>query len=172
MCGSSSTSIRDESAGAPLRAVLYAGTVERVFRTAIRLRWLPRHVLLIVLVTTLSLLGRWQWDVSESQRGGLQNLLYAFQWWFMAAMVIYGWARLLHDAAHPKAPAATNTIPVPTASGSDGERWTRRRSTSELIDAQLATGDSASAAAGESDDELAAYNDYLARLNQRAERAH
>ncbi|MGH8888963.1 MAG: hypothetical protein ACRDV3_04285 [Acidothermaceae bacterium] len=144
-----------------------------MFRTALRLRWLPRHVLLVVLVTTLSLLGRWQWDVSESQRGGLQNLLYAFQWWFMAAMVIYGWARLLHDAAHPKA-ATTSTVSssvAPAGLVADGESWTPRLSTSDLIDAQLATADTESAA-GESDDELVAYNEYLARLNQRAQRAH
>ena len=68
---------------------------------------------MLVLVAVLSLLGRWQWDVSQSARGGLQNFLYAFQWWFIAMMVIYGWWRLLHDeavkkhASPPAEPAAS-----------------------------------------------------------------
>ncbi len=57
-------------------------------------------MLALVLIAALILLGRWQWDVSESSRGGLQNLLYAFQWWAMAAMVVYGWWRLLRDDAY------------------------------------------------------------------------
>jgi len=131
---------------------------------------------MVVLVVTLSLLGRWQWDVSET-RGGLQNLLYAFQWWFVAAMVIYGWARLLHDDAHPQEAAekraakmrVSATSPA-AAPADDSGAWGRRVSTSELIEAQLATADTG-ATPGESDTELAEYNQYLARLNERAERA-
>jgi len=137
---------------------------------------------MLVLVATLSLLGRWQWDVSESQRGGLQNLLYAFQWWFMAAMVIYGWWRLLHDDAHPNARSVAQAASGRTTAGVAGVRlagaglvdddgWPARVSTSDLIDAQLATADSETTA-GETDEDLARYNEYLAHLNQRAERAH
>ena len=131
---------------------------------------------MLILVAALSLLGRWQWDVSQSQRGGLQNLLYAFQWWFMAGMVIYGWARLLHDEAHPK---ATTEAPArgesPAAEGlskalAGEEPWTYRTATSDLIDAQLAVADDG-AKAGETDEELVEYNQYLAFLNARAERA-
>ena len=71
-------------------------TVDTVVRTAFRLRWLPRHVLALVLIAALILLGRWQWDVSESPRGGLQNLLYAFQWW---AMAVHGRLWLVAAAA-------------------------------------------------------------------------
>ena len=114
---------------------------------------------MLILVAALSLLGRWQWDVSQSQRGGLQNLLYAFQWWFMAGMVIYGWARLLHDAAYPKAeapernePLGTDETPGASSQGLSGdEPWTYRMATSDLIDAQLATADD-DAKAGETDE--------------------
>ena len=89
--------------------------MDPVVRTAFRLRWLPRHVLALVLIAALILLGRWQWDVSESQRGGLQNLLYAFQWWAMAAMVVYGWWRLLRDdATADQRPASTTARRVVT----------------------------------------------------------
>jgi hypothetical protein len=120
---------------------------------------------MLVLVTVLSLLGRWQWDVSQSARGGLQNFLYAFQWWFIAMMVIYGWWRLLHDEAvkkHASPPAEPAASAGLTGRGDDS--WHTRRSTAELIEAQLAEADDGD------DDGLAEYNEYLARLNARAQR--
>jgi DNA-binding transcriptional regulator of glucitol operon len=143
-----------------------AGTVDNVVRTAFRLRWLPRHVLALVLIAALILLGRWQWDVSEAQRGGLQNLLYAFQWWAMAGMVVYGWWRLLRDDAYGR-PAARAT---PTRSA-------RSAAEAEWDFPQFDQGDAfASLTPQTSDDrdpdpELADYNDYLTRLNARSERA-
>jgi len=131
---------------------------------ALTLRWLPRHLAMLIIVAAFSLLGRWQWDVSASARGGLQNLLYAFQWWVMAAIVIYGWWRLLHDDVHG--------LPVPTpapAETVDDASWRtagRRLSSSDLIDAQLANDEP-----DETDEELTRYNEYLAALNQRAQGA-
>ena len=135
-------------------------------RTAFRLRWLPRHVLALVLIAALSLLGRWQWDVSESQRGGLQNLLYAFQWWTMAAMVVYGWWRLLRDDAYGRpvaqlAPART----VPAAGEIDWE-FPLFGEVDAFASLTAQTADDR-----DSDPELAEYNDYLSRLNARSERA-
>ena len=140
-------------------------------RTACTLRWLPRHLLMVAAATALSLLGRWQWDVSQSQRGGLQNLLYAFQWWAMAAMVIYGWWRLLHDEAHPRASAESDVEtsgPAVWATTADvDDLWALRPA--GPLDAQPAPGD-ARTIETEDDRELAEYNDYLARLSRRAER--
>ena len=134
-------------------------------RTAFRLRWLPRHVLGLVLIAALSLLGRWQWDVSESQRGGLQNLLYAFQWWTMAAMVVYGWWRLLRDDAYGRpaaqlAPART----VPSAGEADWD-FPQFGDVDAFASLTAQTADDR-----DSDPELADYNDYLSRLNARSER--
>ncbi len=133
-------------------------------RMAFTLRWLPRHIAMLVIVAAFSLLGRWQWDVSYSARGGLQNLLYAFQWWAMAAIVIYGWWRLLHDAVHGR--PAPKPASVLTA---DDATWTtpgRALPSSELAAAQLANG-----VPDETDEELARYNEYLAALNRRAQGA-
>ena len=134
-------------------------------RMALTLRWFPRHLAMLVIVTAFSLLGRWQWDVSNSQRGGLQNLLYAFQWWAMAAIVIYGWWRLLHDAVHgrpaPKQPVVTTphdaawAVPV------------RAGTSSEVVETAVADDQ-----LDETDEELARYNEYLASLNRRAQSAH
>lgn len=142
------------------------GTVETVLRTAIRLRWLPRHVLALVLIAALILLGRWQWDVSESARGGLQNLLYAFQWWAMAAMVVYGWWRLLRDDAYGRPPA--RIAPARVAQSATEAPWD--------FDEFGAADAFASLTAQTADDrdpdpELADYNDYLTKLNARSERA-
>lgn len=144
--------------------------MDAVFRMALRARWLPRHLAMLVIVTAFSLLGRWQWDVSESQRGGLQNFLYAFQWWFMAGMVIYGWWRLLHDDVHGRRhadPVAATPTGPSLVTADDGAAWpaiARRVSTAELIDAQLAAAED-----DDTDEELARYNEYLASLNRRSE---
>jgi len=108
----------------------------------------------VILIAALSLLGRWQWDVSYSERGSLQNLLYAFQWWVMAAMVGYAWWRLLHDDAHGRTQPAVN---APTTADDAG--W------------PTPTASMPPNATLEPDDELDEYNAYLAQLNARSERA-
>jgi DNA-binding transcriptional regulator of glucitol operon len=124
-------------------------------------------VLALVLIAALILLGRWQWDVSESPRGGLQNLLYAFQWWAMAAMVVYGWWRLLRDDAYgrPAARVATARNTVSVADG--GWDFPQFGDTDSFASLTPQTADDR-----DPDPELAEYNDYLTRLNARSERAH
>ncbi len=133
-------------------------------RKALTLRWMPRHLAMLGIVAAFSLLGRWQWDVSNSARGGLQNLLYAFQWWAMAAIVIYGWWRLLHDAVHGR--PVPKRAPAPTA---EDESWTtpaRNLTSSGIVGAEVANEQP-----DETDEELARYNEYLAALNRRAQSA-
>jgi hypothetical protein len=142
-----------------------------VLRTAFRARWLPRHVLALLAISGLVLLGRWQWDVSESQRGGLQNLLYALQWWAMALMVGYGWWRLLGDDAHGvtarRTTAAIGSWAAETAeTPADDASWSAYdRSGSDRLGAGPTAEDA------ESDRELEDYNRYLSWLNARSERA-
>jgi len=136
-----------------------------VVRTAFRLRWLPRHVLALVLIAALILLGRWQWDVSESQRGGLQNLLYAFQWWTMAAMVVYGWWRLLRDDAYGRPPAQATPARAALSGGTEWD-FPQFGEVDAFASLRAQTADDR-----DPDPELAEYNDYLARLNARSERA-
>jgi DNA-binding transcriptional regulator of glucitol operon len=146
-----------------------AGTVDGVLRTACRPRWLLRHVLALVLIAALILLGRWQWDVSNSPRGSLQNLLYAFQWWAMAMMVGYGWWRLLRDDAYGRP-----SVPVTTARAvlmADDASWESLALDPTSVRNFQAGGAAPTAQEREADPELADYNDYLSRLNARAERA-
>jgi hypothetical protein len=140
--------------------------VDTVVRTAFRLRWLPRHVLALVLIAALILLGRWQWDVSESSRGGLQNLLYAFQWWAGACMVVYGWWRLLRDDTYGR-PAPRIATPRTTVAVADGGwDFPQFGETDAFASLTAQTDDDR-----DPDPELAEYNDYLTRLNARSERA-
>jgi hypothetical protein len=140
--------------------------VDTVVRTAFRLRWLPRHVLALVLIAALILLGRWQWDVSETQRGGLQNLLYAFQWWAMAGMVVYGWWRLLRDDAFGRPPPRVAPVRSSVAVADGGWDFPQFDETDSFASLSPQTADDR-----DPDPELADYNDYLSRLNARSERA-
>jgi hypothetical protein len=125
-------------------------------------------VLALVLIAALILLGRWQWDVSESQRGGLQNLLYAFQWWAMAAMVVYGWWRLLRDDTYGR-PTADLTTARRVMTPDEGS-WDTFDLDPSGIDS-FASLTPQTADDRDPDPELAEYNDYLTRLNARSERA-
>jgi hypothetical protein len=144
--------------------------VDVVLRTALRLRWYPRHLLALVLIAGMILLGRWQWDVAQSQRGGLQNLLYSFQWWALGLVILYGWWRLLRDDTYgrPAAGAAERAAAAPTPALIDDDWTPVGTSSAELINLQLATTEEPD----DTDDEMAAYNKYLEKLNARSQRSH
>ena len=103
--------------------------------------------MLVVLVASFSFLGRWQWTRAMSSTGGAQNLIYALQWWTFALVVIYGWWRMVRDELHPVTPAAI--LPM----------------YDESLPPSLQRHKPLPPTRPEEDDELAAYNDYLAWLN-------
>lgn len=101
-----------------------------MLRIALSWRWLWRHVLLVVLLALFAVLGHWQWDVSRSSTGDLQNTLYALQWWSFGVVGAYGWWRLLREEAHAGgiAPAAAAGVfeagtPTPAAPLPQEEEW-------------------------------------------------
>ncbi len=119
-------------------------------------KWLGFHVLAVLLVLVMLRLGWWQWHRAESPSGGLQNLGYAIQWPVFACFVVFMWWKTVRDElrrrARQDAPPAT-TDP----------REERQPVMGLTTPAEGATTD-------EIDDELAAYNRYLADLNARAGR--
>lgn len=123
--------------------------------------WLARHALMIACVVAFCWLGWWQWGRGESAQGTLRNLFYGLQWWVFAAFVVFGWARMLRDELRPppaRAPGdATNRTAGPGDLGADDAG-----SVSYLPPQQPDE-------PGEGDEELAAYNRYLAWLNDRAQ---
>jgi DNA-binding transcriptional regulator of glucitol operon len=99
-----------------------------------------------MLCATFVRLGRWQWDRAQSPTGDWQNLGYALQWPLFAVVLVAGWARFLwleqHRAPETESPQAETPEPDIMPS-SPANRPIRE---------------------DDPDDELAAYNAYLARL--------
>jgi DNA-binding transcriptional regulator of glucitol operon len=114
-------------------------------------RWLALHVLAIVLVAACLGLGWWQWQrVGE---GSARSLGYALEWPFFAAFVVLIWGHLVRDALR----------------GGGTERPDTR--SGEAAESSLLPPQPARAVEGppeeEPDEELAAYNRYLAELHAR-----
>jgi hypothetical protein len=72
-----------------------------VVRTFLRRRWLAFHVIVLALVTTMVLLGRWQLDVSNSKHFDWQNFGYSIQWWLFSAFGLFVWVRVMQHHLHP-----------------------------------------------------------------------
>jgi hypothetical protein len=104
--------------------------------------WLVRHVLTIGLVVAFLLLGRWQWHRAES--GNSLSFAYTFEWPLFAAFVAFFWWKMLHFEIHPPAETPADEIDL-------------EDEPAEAPPAPVDTTD---------DPELAAYNNYLANLNE------
>jgi len=99
-----------------------------------------------MLCATFVRLGRWQWDRAQSPTGDWQNLGYALQWPLFAVGLVVAWARFLWLEGHrpPVTELPQAETPEPdTVRNSPANRPIRE---------------------DDPDDELAAYNAYLARL--------
>lgn len=102
---------------------------------------------MLLIAAVFCRLGWWQWDRARAT-GGVQNLIYALQWPSFAAFGIYLWSQTLRDELDParverrreRQATPGPQNPLPTAEALDPE-----------------------------DEELAAYNRYLAQLNAREE---
>lgn len=124
----------------------------RRYRFALRPGWLLGHLLVLAAMVTMVLLGRWQLHVSEAKHFNLRNFGYSLQWWLFAAFAGFFWWRIVRDAGRHRAhPAAGTTAaePEPPAQGPVAYRRYVMPTAPTVSD----------------DPELAAYNDYLARLN-------
>jgi DNA-binding transcriptional regulator of glucitol operon len=128
-----------------------------VRRVLLRPRWLALHALALVLVVACLVLGRWQ--LGRAFSGNALSVGYALEWPAFAVFVVIMWWRIVRDALAP---------PTPPAPPQEVEQQPQPGD---------ALGDEDAPAAGahgqaddEPDDELAAYNRYLARLNAQAER--
>ncbi len=113
-------------------------------------------------------LANWQWDRAQSMTGDWQNLGYALQWPLFAVGLGAAWLRFLwleqhHDLSEttPRDPARTGSrepteAPAPAATLEPAAPAPRSPAPRSLAARPTPEDDS--------DDELAAYNAYLARL--------
>ncbi len=126
-----------------------------------RPKWLGWHALMVVTVLGMLALGNWQFHRAEAGNG--LSWAYTFEWPIFAGFAIVFWAKTIKDEFRPPARAeGLGNVPLPA--GRDG-----------MAAAGPATGPGigeggAGAAAEDDDEELAAYNAYLARLTAEASR--
>jgi hypothetical protein len=112
-------------------------------------KWLGWHAFAVAAVVGMLWLGDWQFHRAESGNG--LSWAYTFEWPIFAVFAVVFWAKTIRDELNPPAaPAEADGIELPASvgpgpGGRDGQE---------------------SRAGQEADDpELAAYNAYLARLN-------
>ena len=122
--------------------------------------WLSRRALklhVVILMVVPAFLALCFWQLSRALDGNTLSWAYVFEWPLFAAYAVYMWWRFVHEAAEEGSPpASAGTVsggPTPPAAGETA----------------------AAAAAGphgaEEDEELAAYNAYLAQLAEQDEAA-
>jgi DNA-binding transcriptional regulator of glucitol operon len=97
-------------------------------------------------------LGRWQWDRAQSPTGDWQNVGYALQWPLFAVVLVAAWARFLWLEQH--------RVPETGAPGPE----TMSHPTPEPAPLVPRHPPHPPIREDDPDDELAAYNAYLARL--------
>jgi DNA-binding transcriptional regulator of glucitol operon len=110
-------------------------------------KWLAWHAFALVATYVMLRLGLWQWHRAHATHSP-QNMGYALQWPAFALFGLAVWYRVCRDVVHPPEDAEPATKPTKPA----------RRPAPEPAPAVPVT--------DEEDPELAAYNRYLARLNE------
>ena len=125
------------------------------WRFLFRPKWLGWHALMVLSVLGMLALGDWQFHRAEA--GNSLSWAYTFEWPIFAVFVIVFWAKTIKDEFRPPAQAeGLDHVALPAgrdaAAGRPGAAPRR-------------AGDE-----DEDDEELAAYNAYLARLTAEASR--
>lgn len=116
------------------------------WRFAFTPRWLGWHAFVAVAVAGMLMLGDWQWH--RAIAGNALSWAYTFEWPIFAVFAVVFWIKTLRDEIAP---------PVAGTSASEDVA---------LPDGAMPAGTRAAAATAGEDEELAAYNAYLARLHQ------
>jgi hypothetical protein len=116
-------------------------------------KWLGWHAFTVLAVLGMLWLGDWQFRRAES--GNALSWAYTFEWPIFAIFGVVFWAKTIRDELKPPAdPGEAEDVDLPpgvAAAPGSGDR----------------SGSQAGPdAEGEDDPELAAYNAYLARLNE------
>jgi hypothetical protein len=111
--------------------------------------WLAWH--LFIAASAAGMIWLCDWQLHRALAGNSLSWAYTFEWPFFAVLAVVFWGKTIHDEAHPPATsgAVAEDVPLPVGAG--------------------AAAAGATAAGGEpapEDEELAAYNAYLARLHQ------
>ncbi len=121
--------------------------------------WLSRRALklhVVILIVVPAFLALCFWQLSRALDGNTLSWAYVFEWPLFAAYAVYMWWRFVHEAAEEGSP--------PADAGADSGSQT-------APDAAQPTAPAAGSQEAEEDQELAAYNAYLAQLAEQDEAA-
>jgi len=115
--------------------------------------WLSRralklHAVILILVPAFMALCIWQ--ITRALGGNSLSWAYVFEWPIFAGYAVYMWWRFVHEAAEEVTPPAASAEHPPGGPGPGADADPERAARQEKEDA-----------------ELAAYNEYLARLAER-----
>jgi hypothetical protein len=128
------------------------------WRTLLKPRWLGWHVFALLSVAGMLALGYWQ--LRRAQAGNSLSWAYTFEWPIFAVFAVVFWIKTIRDELNPPAGHAPPAPELPASSGvSSGGGAAGSGAAAGPEAAAPGTGD------GEEDEELAAYNAYLARLH-------
>jgi hypothetical protein len=129
------------------------------WRFLIQPKWLGWHALMVVTVLGMLALGDWQ--LHRAEAGNSLSWAYTFEWPIFAGFVIVFWAKTIRDEFHPPTPSgpSADQVPLPGVQPAAGPGA-----------AAGVAGPAPAGADDEDDEELAAYNAYLARLTAEASR--
>jgi hypothetical protein len=127
-------------------------------RRFVSLRWLGLHAAMVLIVVGFLALGWWQ--LRRAEGGNALSWGYTFEWPLFAGFVVVFWIKAMRDELHeaqvrageratPAGPAPPVTLPAGLRAG---------------------RGAAGSVEDEHEDEELAAYNAYLSRLNAEASR--
>lgn len=145
-------------------------------RTWLSSRALGLHATIVAVVPGFLWLGWWQ--LHRALAGNGLSWAYTVEWPFFCVYAVFMWWKLVHDIAEDRAGLAARA-----ATASDDVAGTPAPDRAPTAPASApATGGGNAAATGSSsqgspagdpyDEELAAYNSYLAALNRTGERKH
>ncbi|GAB3277131.1 hypothetical protein [Parasphingorhabdus pacifica] len=126
-------------------------------RSLLTPKWLLLHALFLAAVITTGLLAWWQWGRANDAGGSFQNLGYALQWPLFGAFTLFLWQRVVRMGMEERAEGDEPRPEEEAAPEGPGRHSVRTR---PLVPppAEPVTDDE--------DPELAAYNKYLAELNE------
>jgi hypothetical protein len=126
-------------------------------------RWLGWHAFAVLATIGMLWLGDWQFHRAES--GNALSWAYTFEWPIFAAFGVVFWAKTIRDEFKPHTdPGDVPEVDLPAgASVGAANGASATASGGAGVSGQVAR---AAEAQDEDDPELAAYNAYLARLNQ------
>ncbi|HVX21063.1 MAG TPA: hypothetical protein VHB02_06935 [Acidimicrobiales bacterium] len=134
------------------------------------------HVTLLVVVPAFIALFWWQ--IQRVRQGNTLSWAYVFEWPFFTAYAVYMWWKLVHDQAAPAPEAAGGPVGTPAARAAsdpgDAPADPEAAGTAGPGPGRGAEepGAGEPGAEGNEDEELAAYNRYLAQLDASGRRKH